>query len=181
MNHVHVNSMIKKLRIVFSGIENSGKSTLSRAIASELGFEFIEEQCRYNKAVIEGVETPETLIEINSLQESMALESMNGSVNGVVCDTSSMELRMWSKIKFECDINCPIEVPIDLNFLCQTLEDFEEDPLRQMPDYADRVEHELEFIEFLKSEDIKVKILQPSTLEERKKRVISQIKKLING
>ena len=173
--------MIKKLRIVFSGIENSGKSTLSRAVASELGFEFIEEQCRYNKAVIEGVETIDTLIEINSLQESMALESMSGSVNGVVCDTSSMELKMWSRVKFGCDIECPIEVPIDLNFLCQTLEYFEEDPLRQMPDYADRVEHEIEFLEFLKSENIRVKILKPSTLEERKKYVITQIKKLING
>ena len=35
--------MIKKLRIVFSGIENSGKSTLSRAVASELGFEFTDD------------------------------------------------------------------------------------------------------------------------------------------
>ena len=173
--------MIKKLRIVFSGIENSGKSTLSRAIASELGFEFIEEQCRYNKSVIEGVETPETLIKINTLQEYMALESMTGAINGVVCDTSSMELRMWSKVKFDKDIECPIEVPIDLNFLCQTLENFEADPLRQMPDFEDRVEHEREFLEFIKSEGIKVKLLPPAPLEERKKQVIGQIKKLING
>ena len=62
--------MIKKLRIVFSGIENSGKSTLSRAVASELGFEFIEEQCRYNKAVIEGVETTDTLISLQILRHS---------------------------------------------------------------------------------------------------------------
>ena len=172
--------MIKKLRIVFSGIENSGKTTLSKAVASEMGFEFIEEQCRYNKSVIEGVETPETLIEINALQESMAFESMNGSVNGVVCDTAAMELRMWSKVKFETDIECPIKVPIDLNFLCQTLEDFEEDPLRQMPDYTDRIEHEKEFLEFIHSEGVRVKILAPATLEERKKKVISSIKKLAN-
>ena len=68
--------MIKKLRIVFSGIENSGKTTLAKAVAAELGFEFIEEQCRYNKDVIEGVETAETLKIINSLQESMVAESM---------------------------------------------------------------------------------------------------------
>ena len=173
--------MIKKLRIVFSGIENSGKSTLSRAVASELGFEFIEEQCRYNKSVIEGIETPETLEQINSLQESMAIESMSGAVNGVVCDTSAMELRMWSKVKFDTNIECPVEVPIDLNFLCQTLEKFEEDPLRQMSDFADRIEHEKEFLEFIKSEGVRVKLLPPATLEERKKQVISQIKKLING
>ena len=35
--------MIKKLRIVFSGIENSGKTTLAKAVAAALGYEFIEE------------------------------------------------------------------------------------------------------------------------------------------
>ena len=173
--------MIKKLRIVFSGIENSGKTTLAKAVAAELGYEFIEEQCRYNKDVIEGVETAETLKIINSLQESMVAESMQGAVNGVVCDTAHMELRMWSRVKFGLDIKIEQEEPIDQIFLCQTLEEFEEDPLRQLPDYLDRVKYEKEFTEFLDSEGIKYKVLPPADLDERKKTVVARVKRLLNG
>ena len=173
--------MIKKLRIVFSGIENSGKTTLAKAIAAELGYEFIEEQCRYNKDVIEGVETSETLKSIHSLQESMAAESMQGAVNGVVCDTAHMELRMWSRVKFGLDIEIEPEKTIDQIFLCQTLEEFEEDPLRQLPDYLDRVEYEKEFTEFLDREGVRYKVLPPADLDERKKIVVARVKRLLNG
>ena len=173
--------MIKKLRIVFSGIENSGKTTLSKAVAAELGYEFIEEQCRYNKDVIEGVETVETLKKIHSLQESMAAESMQGAVNGVVCDTAHMELRMWSWVKFGLDIEIEPEEPIDQIFLCQTLEEFEEDPLRQLPDYKERVEYEKEFIEFLDSKGVRYKTLPPVDLDKRKKTVVARVKRLLNG
>lgn len=173
--------MIKKLRIVFSGIENSGKTTLAKAVAAELGYEFIEEKCRYNEDVIEGVETAETLKNIHSLQESMAAESMQGAVNGVVCDTAHMELRMWSRVKFGLDIEIESEEPIDLIFLCQTLEEFEEDSLRQLPDYLDRVEYEKEFIEFLDSEGVRYNVLPPADLDERKKTVVLRVKRLLNG
>ena len=173
--------MIKKHRIVFSGIENSGKTTLAKAVAAELGYEFIEEQCRYNKDVIEGVETLETLKTIHSLQESMAADSMQGAVNGVVCDTAHIELRMWSRVKFGLDIEIEPVEPIDYIFLCQTLEKFEEDPLRQLPNYLDRVEYEKEFKEFLDSEGVRYKNLPPASLDERKKTVLARIKRLLNG
>ena len=68
---------------------------------------------------------------------------------------------MWSRVKFRLDIKIEQEEPIDQIFLCQTLEEFEEDPLRQLPDYLDRVKYEKEFTEFLDSEGIKYKVLPP--------------------
>ena len=87
----------------------------------------------------------------------------------VVCDTAHMELRMWSRVKFGFDIEIEPEEPIDQIFLCQTLEEFEEDSLRQLPDYIDRVEYEKEFIEFLDSEGVRYKVLPPVDFDERKK------------
>ena len=173
--------MIKKLRIVFSGIENSGKTTLAKAVAEELGYEFIEEQCRYNKDVIKGIETAETLKSIHLLQESMATESMQNTVNGVVCDTAHIELRMWSRVKFGHDIEIEPEETIDQIFLCQTIEKFEEDPLRQLPDYLDRVEYEKSFTEFLDSESVSYTVLPPADLDERKKTVMDRLKRILNG
>ena len=102
-------------------------------------------------------------------------------VNGVVCDTAHMELRMWSRVKFGLDIEIEPETPIDQIFLCQTIEEFEEDPLRQLPDYMERVEYEKEFLDFLKEEGMRYKVLEPEDLEDRKKIVVARVKRLLNG
>ena len=59
--------MSKKLRIILSGIENSGKTTLAKTLAPILGYELIEEQCRFNSDVIKGEETSKTLLDRKSV------------------------------------------------------------------------------------------------------------------
>ena len=173
--------MSKKLRIIFSGIENSGKTTLAKTLAPILGYELIEEQCRFNSDVIKGEETSKTLLELHSIQENLFDAASSSSAKGVVCDTSGVELEVWAKVKFGEEISCDFNMNSTLYFFCHTLKDWERDPLRGMPNYNDRLKHQEYFEDFLREKSIPYIELQDSTLEERIAVVLAEINAFLNG
>ena len=173
--------MSKKLRIIFSGIENSGKTTLAKTLAPILGYELIEEQCRFNPDVIKGEETPKTLLEIHSIQENLFDAAYSSSARGVVCDTSGVELEVWAKVKFRENISCDFNLDSTLYFFCHTLKDWEEDPLRGMPDYNDRLKHQEYFESCLREKNIPYIELQDSSIVDRVAVVVEEINAFLNG
>ena len=173
--------MSKKLRIILSGIENSGKTTLAKTLAPILGYELIEEQCRFNSDVIKGEETSKTLLELHSIQENLFYAASSSSARGVVCDTSGVELEVWAKVKFGEEISCDFNINSTLYFFCHTLKDWEEDPLRGMTNYNDRLKHQDYFESCLRQKNIPYIELQDSSLEDRVAVVVEEINALLNG
>ena len=90
-----------KFRIVITGVENSGKSTLIKPLAEKFNWPFILELCRENEAVLNGTETFETLKELHQLEENKFEEIVNStSANGVFCDTAGLVLDLWAESVF---------------------------------------------------------------------------------
>ena len=54
----------KPLRIVLTGVENSGKSTLIKPLSERFNWPYILELCRTNEDVLKGEETFKTMMEI---------------------------------------------------------------------------------------------------------------------
>ena len=173
--------MSKKLRIIFSGIENSGKTSLARTLAPILGYELIEEQCRSNSDVVKGKETSKTLLALHTIQENLYNVARASTARGVICDTSGVELEVWAKIKFGEDISCDFNLDSTLYFFCHTLKEWEEDLLRGMPNYNDRLKHQDYFESCLRQKNIPYIELQDSSLEDRVAVVVEEINALLNG
>ena len=173
--------MSKKLRIIFSGIENSGKTTLATTLAKILGYELIEEQCRFHFDVVKGKETSKTLLVLHSIQENLFDAAWTSSARGVICDTSGVELEVWAKIKFGEEISCDFDLDYSLYFFCHTIKDWEEDPLRGMQNYNNRLKHQEYFESCLRKKNIPYIELQDSSLEERLTVVVEEINAFLNG
>ena len=162
-------------RIVITGVENSGKTTLVKELAKRLNTPFILELCRENLEVLAGTETTSTLIELNKLQETLVQDILSSN-DFVICDTAGLELEIWSKSKFDKEIKCETLVPVDLYFFCNTLPIWEEDPLRAFPKYEDRKQHELLFIDKYREMGKELILVPAITIEERVEFVVEQLK-----
>ena len=128
--------------------------------------------------MINGKETPVTLVEINKQQELTVKKHKASGVRGVICDTGGVVLEVWSEEKFGERINCKELVPTDLYIYCKTLPRWQADPLRLMPNYMDRTMYELKF-------DAKLKmgggrLVSKQWTELRLDLAVKQIKSMLN-
>jgi nicotinamide riboside kinase len=136
----------KPLRIVLTGVENSGKSTLIKPLSERFNWPYILELCRKNDAVLRGEETFKTMREMHKLNEEEVFELLsNTDAKGIFCDTGILVLDIWSEIVFgkkvSEDNNEKIsDSRVDLYLLCETVKEWEPDPIRLFPDYNKRVE-----------------------------------------
>jgi nicotinamide riboside kinase len=172
--------MTEPLIIMFSGVENSGKSTLSKVMSEILGWELIPEMSRQDVEVLRVEETPSTLIKLHHLQEAMALEAYEKATEGVLCDTGALELEMWSRGKFNEEIELETTLPISLIILCETIPIWEVDPIRQIPLFEDRKALEAVFYKAHKSSNIPFIVLPPVSLEDRIALVMQEISSISN-
>ena len=135
----------KPLRIVLTGVENSGKSTLIKPLAERFNWPYILELCRKNDEVLNGEETFKTLEELHKLNEEQVLELLsNTDAKGIFCDTGILALDVWSELVFGKEVsgnNKDVsDSYVDLYLLCETVKEWEPDPIRLFPDYNKRVE-----------------------------------------
>jgi len=134
----------RPLRVVLTGVENSGKSSLIKPLAKKLNWPYILELCREDENVLNGRETFETLLNLHNNNESRVKALMEHTKSdGIICDTGPIVLDIWSKsvfgesiFKYDCEIT---KTKVDLYLLCATVEMWEADPIRLVPDYAKRV------------------------------------------
>lgn len=132
-------------RVVITGPESSGKTTLALdlalrlngACAPEVAREFLEELGRpYGEQDLIGIARAQIAAE-----ESMA--ARHGAKEFLVCDTDLITIRIWSEEKFgRCDpwiIEQTHLRPYDLWLLCTPDMPWEPDPMRENPHDRDRL------------------------------------------
>jgi len=136
----------KPLRIVLTGVENSGKSTLIKPLSERFDWPYILELCRTNEDVLKGEETFKTMMEMHKLNEKEVVELLSiTDAKGIFCDTGILVLDIWTEIVVgekvsENNDEKISDSVVDLYLLCETVKEWEPDPIRLFPDYNKRVE-----------------------------------------
>ncbi len=119
-------------KIVVTGPENSGKTTLVNGIAkmtdyeprAEMARSYLQGKNAYNIA---------DLYRIGHLQLDQERQMLLDGVNKMICDTDEMTLKIWAKLKFGhvLDASLTSEIQTDLYLLCYPDIPVELDPLRE--------------------------------------------------
>ncbi len=128
--------MVKKIAI--TGPESTGKSSLSRALATHYGCDFVPEFAREYIQKLERPYTREDILVIARQQialEESALKNARG--NFLFCDTDLLVTKVWSMHKYDtCDpwILQQLEIPrYDLYLLCNVDLPWQYDDQREHP------------------------------------------------
>lgn len=128
------------LKILITGPESSGKSTLATALANSLDGSLVKEQARAYLEDKSGSYVENDLLKIAQKQHNAELKA-SGKI--VVCDTGLEVIKIWSEEKYG---RCHdwIEERLkssqyDLVFLCSPEIPWEPDPLRDNPADRDRL------------------------------------------
>lgn len=130
------------MKIVFTGPECSGKSTLAELISQKYNFQLIPEMARAYLEIRMNVYNENSLYEIASLQQ---LEEKKGiqKQKAICCDTDLLTIIIWQNEKYGYfDQNFMItwrESKVDMFFLCSPDFPWEYDPQRENPDDRHRL------------------------------------------
>jgi nicotinamide riboside kinase len=125
------------IKIVVTGAESTGKSTLAKAIATNLQVPLLEE---YSREYISNLNRPyqfDDLVEIAKYQ--LAQEQLVSLTNNpcFICDTGLLVLKIWSEYKYgRLDLYIADEwtkYKCDLYILPHFDIPYEKDPLRENP------------------------------------------------
>lgn len=134
-------------KIVITGPECSGKSTLSQALAEYYGVPWVPEMARPYLDDLDRAYNESDLRSIAALQlrteEERALEHEPGSPDLLICDTDLMTIRIWGEEKFGRSdpwiVQQTEERPYDLWLLCMPDIPWVYDPQRENPHDRDRL------------------------------------------
>ena len=131
------------MKILVTGPESSGKSTLARSLAWCLDGVYVEEQARPYLHGTQGSYGPADLPRIlrRQLQAEAAAEALQPTL--IFCDTGPEVLRVWALVKYG---SVPDEVEsaflrrhYDAVLLCYPDLPWQRDRLREQPDAAERL------------------------------------------
>lgn len=130
------------MKILVTGPESSGKSTLSRALAWCLDGLYVAEQARQYLHERHGAYTEADLPLIWSVQRAAEDRATAEGTSYVICDTGPEVIQIWSLVKFG-QVPTPVTEAVrerlyDLTFLCAPDLPWQADPLRESPDLATR-------------------------------------------
>ena len=127
-------------RIVITGVESSGKSTLARALARHLTWPYIPEAARTHPDVLHNTVTRETLDDLHHRQMAAVRDAVLAGHVGCICVTGELVLQIWAAQIGIHWVPHPYErLVAERYLLCPALPDWEPDPLRNLPEYRDRV------------------------------------------
>ena len=131
----------KSIKIVITGPESSGKTTLFEQLRTLSGFNFIPE---YSRTYLEKIDRPYHYNDILQIAKQYVkeLEILNKNRLSVISDTDLLTLQIWCEYKFQKCHPFIIENiklnPPDLYLICSPNIPWEFDPQRENP--KDRIE-----------------------------------------
>jgi len=124
-------------RIVITGPESSGKSTLASAIGEKFNLQVVEEYAVEYLSEKGSDYSFEDILEIARGQRERELQAINLSKGPVVCDTSMLVLHIWSEVRFKNTHPLVLkwldELRDDLFLLCKPDIPWEPGPYRENP------------------------------------------------
>ncbi|MBV42541.1 MAG: hypothetical protein CL834_05860 [Crocinitomicaceae bacterium] len=145
------------IRIAISGIESTGKTTLTAALAAAISAETAVEVARYDPRVQkETIGLSDlTRLAVAQLEACHAAEQRAEAAEKkiVISDSDSTVIRLWGRWKLRAEV-CglsELEEWADLTLLCAPNIPWEPDPLRSLPDSNDRMELHQLYIDDLRS------------------------------
>ena len=125
------------LRIVFTGPESSGKTTLTQHLAAHYGAPWVPE---YARVYLEKQLTGYTEADLTKIAEGQLYRENRisaGSPPLLLCDTDLLTIKIWSEYKYQRTAPWILEQirerHYDYYFLCRPDVPWEADPLRENP------------------------------------------------
>ena len=156
-----INAKRRILKIVVTGPESSGKSTLAAYLHQQINCVLVEEQSRLYLESLDRPYLQEDLIKIARQQYSAEMQAMTNN-NCVICDTSIEVIKIWYEFKYGL---CPSEISskleparVDLYLLCAPDLPWVLDPLRESPN--DRTQLFRLYKDWLESEQVPYLVIQ---------------------
>lgn len=126
------------LRIVFTGPESSGKTTLAQHLAAHYGAPWVPEYARTYLNRLSRPYEAKDLLEIAQGQLYREDRISAGSPRLLLCDTDLLTIKIWAAYKYQAVDPWIVEQvaqrPYDHYFLCKPDLPWEDDPLRENPD-----------------------------------------------
>ncbi len=124
-------------RIVITGPESSGKSTLAKALGDKFNLPVVEEYAVEYLSEQGSDYSFEDILEIARGQRERELQAISRSKGRVVCDTSMLVLHIWSEVRFKKTdpliLKWLDELRNDLFLLCKPDIPWEPGPYRENP------------------------------------------------
>lgn len=124
-------------KIVLTGPESSGKTTLAKQLAQSLAAPWVPE---YARAYLDQLDRPygmEDILQIGKTQLAQQNVRSESLPPYLICDTSFLVLHIWVQVKYK-QTNDWLEAqfiqdPVDLYLLCEPDIPWTYDPLREHP------------------------------------------------
>lgn len=176
----HNGNRSKKLvKIALVGPECTGKTTLAEALSVAWEEPYVPEFSREYLEHLGRNYNQDDLLEIAKGQLEKEYEIAEGASKFLICDTNTLVVKIWAEVRFGRAQNWIerqfLEKPYHLYILCGCEIPWVEDPLRENPD--DRVElYDLYKKALVRAGKRFIEV--DGTVEERKKKVVSALKKM---
>lgn len=171
---------IPSQKIVITGPESTGKTTLAKQLAQRLAAPWVQE---YARSYLEQLDRPYDLNDILIIGEAQMAQQAAIYQNNpayLICDTSFLVLKIWAEVKFTQN-NKWLETqflqdPVDLYLLCEPDIPWTYDPLRENPD--DRYALFNLYHQALQTHQKHYQIIKGSDPQQRLKQAENAVKKL---
>jgi len=159
--------------VLCTGVESTGKTTLAQALATRWQVPWVREAARFHPDVMAQRVQLETLHELVHLQSQsiQGAQEQARQLNARFCvvDTGVETLSIWAEQAFSaCLLPAPVNPPGLLACLvCAPVLPWEPDPLRTLPDAADRWLLHAHYLRCVRQLNVPTHLLSETSLSER--------------
>lgn len=167
-------------KVCVLGPECTGKTDLSKFLASHYNTSWVEEYARPYLGNLGRPYKQGDLVKIAHGQLRMEDEWMRDANNLLICDTNLLVIKIWSEVKFgSCDQEILTQMEsrtYDLNLLTYVDVPWEDDPLREHPQRREELyQRYLEEVRKLSTPFVEIK----GPIEQRRKLAVDAIQKYL--
>ena len=176
----------RPLRIVITGVESTGKSTLSKRLAQHFNFPLAAEIARSDVQVAQGHLAISDLNRLVIEQQTAAMDAykyaLKTEARGMISDTGGLVLEMWGMEVFKQRPEGCVSLQswFDLHLLCTPEIPWEPDALRSLPHLEDRVRLNQVYVQCLTTRQHRWAQTQGSAPDERFLQAVRAIEQVLS-